>query len=173
MHRSYNTLTLSDRPAYLAMHDGRAEIKPQNGSRILPSESEDAYSFLCSNGERSLTVSFTGNCRCEGNMINFRRGETKIKLSEPTVPIPVRKRRGFEYEAEKCLALITERGVLAPDSGLLPLLALVNGLKNAAFDPHRAENVRSLLPRLSANERAAAETVLSKYYRAFGKIYPK
>ncbi len=173
MLRSYNTLVLSDKPVYLAMHDGKAEIKPQSGSRIIPNENGEKYSFTCTNGGRSLTVSFKGNCRCEGNMLHFRRGETEIELSEPTVPEAVPKRRGFEYESEKCLALIEENGDLAPDSELLPLLLLVSGLKSAVFDPRRAENIKSLLSDMTEKGRRTAEAVLHRYYRAFGKIYPK
>ncbi len=163
--RSHNTLSISKRSTYLAMHDGNAEIKPLNGSRIIPNENGDSYSFTCVNGERSLTVSFKGNCRCDGNILHFRRGETIITLSEPTAAIVTPKRRGFEYEAERCLSLITE---LNSDSELLPMLLLVNGLKNAVYDKARAENIRSIVPTMSEQNKKTAEAVMARYYRAFG-----
>ena len=161
--RSHNTLSLSG-GTYLAMHDASAEIKPLNGARIIPNETADLYSFVCTNGENTLTLSLEGNCRLEGNMIRFRRGRTTIALSEPTVSVTP-KRKGFGYEAERCLSLMND---ISSDSDLLPLLLLVDSLENAAFSPRRAENVKSLLADMTAADRETAEAVLHRYYRAFG-----
>ena len=161
--RSSNALSLTS-GTYLAMHDASAEIKPLNGARIIPNEIADLYSFVCTNGENTLTLSLEGNCRLEGNVIRFRRGRTTIALSEPTVSVTP-KRKGFGYEAERCLTLMND---LSSDSDLLPLLLLVDSLENAAFNSRRAENVKSLLADMTAADRETAEAVLHRYYRAFG-----
>ncbi len=163
--RSNNTLTLSDKSRLIAMHDGSAEIRALNGSRITFKENGTSYEFTCSDGVKSLLITLKGSCRCEDNMIFFRRGETIITLSEPTAAIVTPKRRGFEYEAERCLSLITD---LNADSELLPMLLLVNGLKNAVYDKARAENIRSIIPTMSEQNKKTAEAVTARYYRAFG-----
>ncbi len=165
--RSHNTLSLSDN-TYLAMHDSSAQIKALNGSGIIPNENGDSYIFTCSNGDKELKLTLNGNCRCEGNILHFRRGETKISFSAPTVTTPQPRRRGFEYEAERCLSLITENGTLTSDSELLPLLTLVNSLKTATYAPHWAENIKTLLTDMTEEGKRAAEAVLHRYYRAFG-----
>lgn len=167
--RSRNVLTISDKPSFKAMHDGDAEIKPLGGSRMICSENGTAYSFTCINGENALTLTLDGNCRCEGNALHFRRGNTELRFSERTEVRVTAKRRGFDYEAEKCLSLIADNGELTSDSTLLPLLLLVNGLKNAEFDLNRAENVKTLLADMSKEDKSTADAVLHRYFRSFGK----
>ncbi|MBQ8255297.1 MAG: hypothetical protein IJY94_07340 [Clostridia bacterium] len=166
--RSYNKLTLSDKPSFCAMHDGRAEIKPLNGSRIIQNEKDGAYSFTCVNGESSLTLMLDGSCRCEGNTVYFRRGRTEIRFSEPTAPKAKRAGCGFEYEAQRCLALMTENGETSAESELIPLLTLVDGLKNASYEPSRAESIKAIIADMSEESRITAQAVLNRYYRAFG-----
>lgn len=163
--RSHNTLTLSDKPYFVAMHDSSAEIKALNGSRIIFKENGDSYEFTCSDGVKSLTLTLNGNCRCEDNMIFFRRGKTEICFSEPIKTNMTPKRRGFEYEAEACLGLINS---LTSESELLPLLVLVNGLKNAVFDKRRADIINELIPTMSKQNKNTAQAVIHRYYRAFG-----
>lgn len=163
--RSHNTLALSDKSRLTAMHDAKAEIKALNGSRIIFKENGDSYEFTCSDGVRSLTLTLKGNCRCEDNTLLFRRGETEIGFSEKINMKPTPKRRGFEYESKACLGLINS---LTSESELLPLLTLVDGLKNAVFDKRRAEIINELIPTMSEQNKKTAEEVLYRYYRAFG-----
>ena len=162
--RSRNVLLLSDKPCFRAMHDSSGEIKALNGRRIIPKENGDSYLFTCVNGEKSLTLSLAGNCRCDGNVIYFRRGETKISLSEPTV-WATHKRYGFKYEAERCMSLLSP---LTSDSELLPLLLLVDGLENAVFNERRAEMINKLVTTMSEQNKKTAEDIIRRYYRAFG-----
>ncbi|MBQ7779889.1 MAG: hypothetical protein IJ404_05280 [Clostridia bacterium] len=163
--RSHNTLALSNKTRFIAMHDSSAEIKALNGSRVIFKENGDSYEFTCSNGKRKLTVTLNGNCRLEDNILYFRRGETEIGFSEPIKMKTIPKRRGFEYEAEACLKSIHD---LTSDSELLPLLLLVDGLKNAVFDEIRAEMINKLIPTMSEQNKKTAEAVIHRYYRAFG-----
>ena len=163
--RSSNTLTLSKESSLAAMHDSRAEILPLNGSRIAFKENGRSYSYTATNGDRSLTLELRGSCRCEGNAVVFRRGRTEIKISEPTVAAQIQKRRGFEYEAQRCLSLL---GELTAESELMPLLLLVDCLKHAEFSEKRIETVRSLIPSMTEDGKITANAVLDRYYRAFG-----
>ncbi len=166
--RSYNELILSEKPSFLSMHDQRAEIKPLNGSRIIATESGSSYEFTCLNGEELLKISLNGSCRCEDSQITLRRGASSIDFSVPISTLIKPNRRGFEYEAEKCLSLITDGGIVTPDSELLPLLLLVDGLKTARFDNERAMKIKKLMPTMSENGKVVAEAVTKIYYRAFG-----
>ena len=162
--RSHNVLTLSKESAVAAMHDGKAEIKPLNGSRIVPTEGSKSYSFTCIGGENRLTLELSGSCRYEENTVVFRRGMTEIRLSEPTVNMTP-NRRGFEYEADKCLSLI---GEIKSERELLPLLLLENGIRNAVLSENRIETVETLIPSLSDGGKITAKAVLDRYCRAFG-----
>ena len=164
--RSHNTLVLSSEPCFRAMHDGTAEIKALNGSRITCRENGERYSVTCANGAHNLVFTLNGSCRLNDMMITFRRGSTEICFSEPTTATVTQKRRGLEYEAVRCLSLMSE---LTSDSELLPLLILVNGLKIAHFDRSRAEGIAKILPTMSEQNKKTAETVLKRYYRAFGE----
>ena len=166
--RSYNELILSEKPSFLSMHDQRAEINPLNGSKIIATESGKSYEFTCINGEELLKISLNGSCRCEDSQITLRRGASSIDFSVPISTLNKPSRRGFEFEAEKCLSLITDGGTVMPDSELLPLLLLVDRLKTARFDNERAMKIKALMPTMSENGKAIAETVVRIYYRAFG-----
>ena len=63
---------------------------------------------------------------------------------------------------------MTENGETSAESELIPLLTLVDGLKNASYDPSRAESIKAIIADMSEESRITAQAVLNRYYRAFG-----